>query len=88
VTAAFGRIGYSSVNIFTILRVSYLENRGFLPDKAGKLFFFYQSAIKGLSGLLPPLVTPQAHEDDQSHPSSVEIKISWSCTSLSQNNFM
>jgi len=49
VTAAFGRIGYISVNIFTILRVSYLENRGFLPDK-GRNFSFLSIRYQGVVG--------------------------------------
>jgi hypothetical protein len=64
VTAHFERIGYGSVNIFTVLRVSYLGNRSFLPEK-GRFFFFYQSQIKGLSELLPPPVTLQTFEDGQ-----------------------
>jgi hypothetical protein len=56
--------------------------------KAEFFLFFYPFPIKWLSGLLPLLVKPQAREDGQSHPSSAEINITWSCASLSQYNFM
>jgi hypothetical protein len=49
-TAPFERIGYSSLNLFTVLRVSYLVNRSFLPEKGR---FFMSSLLRGYRSFYP-----------------------------------